>query len=158
MPCAALDCTPPPWYTFRWIVKDEEERQEYEASGGPGTVAVVGGGLCASRNLAIDLAAKKKAFCVQISDDVHGLQWLDPGQKRWVKPRNLSASNQVAAAATQRSLSALGAAQLVAAEMRAIGAKLGGVRPNANPGQAFMTVRQLPVSSLCPPCVLAVAL
>ena len=50
-----------------WIV-GKGEAGDYRAGGAVNVVE--GGGLCASRNMAIDLAAKAGKTCVQLSDDL----------------------------------------------------------------------------------------
>ncbi len=54
-----------------WIVKDDEV-QDYLDAGA--AAAVAGGGLCPSRNKAMDLAFAENAWCLELSDDLKKLQ------------------------------------------------------------------------------------
>lgn len=134
-----------------WFVGEgEAERKAYEANGA--TTVISGGGLCKSRNAALAYAQKRGKFCVQLSDDIHGFtfihhesEWNGPGgglnEAGYTKPPSLSESNKIAARATTRRLSALGAAQMLAAQMKLAGSKFGGLYVNSNPG----------TSQMCPP-------
>ena len=134
-----------------WFVGEgEAERKSYEANGA--TTVISGGGLCMSRNAALAYARKQGKFCVQLSDDIHGFtfihhesEWNGPGgglnEAGYTKPPSLSESNKIAARATTRRLSALGAAQMLAAQMKLAGSKFGGLYVNSNPG----------TSQMCPP-------
>ncbi|KAJ1459926.1 hypothetical protein M885DRAFT_510377 [Pelagophyceae sp. CCMP2097] len=122
------------------------EAKAYRAAGA--TDVFEGGGLCASRNAALDRAASLGKVCVQLSDDVEGVNFIDakrewlcenggPDDNGWEKPGSLTEANAIAKKATVRPLSLLGAAQLIDSLSRRAGAKLGGVYPTPNTGQAM---------------------
>ena len=134
-----------------WIVGEgAAERGAYRAHGAENVIS--GGGLCKSRNAALDYAKQRRKYCAQLSDDIHGFtfmhqkcEWHKDGsglyEEGYTKPSSLTESNKVAARAVTRRMSALGAAQMLAAQMCLAGSKFGGVYVNCNPG----------TSQMCPP-------
>lgn len=103
-----------------------------------GAVSVVeGGGLCNSRNMALEAAFAVGKVCVQISDDVHRLRYIDsPADQNWVKPKSISVANAIAKAADTIDVSFVAAARFVESCCRLTGAHLGGIYPCPNDGQA----------------------
>ena len=110
---------------------------------------VSSGSLCKARNDALRYAKQRGKFCVQLSDDIHGFTFMHQ-KSEWhkqsgglnedghTKPSSLTESNKIAARATTRRLSALGAAQMLAAQMKKTDCKFGGLYVNSNPGTAQM--------------------
>lgn len=116
-----------------WVV-GQGEAEAYAEAGA--TRVVEGGSLCASRNLALEEAFKNSKVCVQLSDDVDKLEFVDSEHdKNWTKPSSLKEANARANAATRIVVSFADAARYVEASARANNAYLGGVYPNANAGQ-----------------------
>lgn len=116
-----------------WVV-GQGEAPAYQEAGA--TRVLEGGALCASRNLALEDAFKQSKVCVQLSDDVDRLEFVDsPLDKNWTKPKSLSEANARANAAKRVAVSFADAARYVEACARAAHAYLGGVYPNANAGQ-----------------------
>jgi hypothetical protein len=129
-----------------WIV-GEGEKEEYKKHG---AVSVVeGGGLCKSRNKAIELAAENNQYCVEMSDDVDRLWYsLDEkdfdyyqfdDEKDFSNYRNksdwkcnLQEANARAAIATKLDLTPLEAAQITAGVMKKNKAYLGGLHSTEN--------------------------
>lgn len=66
-------------YPCTWIV-GEGEQQDYLNAGALNVIE--GGKLCASRNLALDLAFKENRVCIQLSDDIKKIEWYDFKDKR----------------------------------------------------------------------------
>ena len=116
-----------------WIV-GEGESEAYRRAG---AVRVEeGGGLCASRNKAIDLTSKiENAICVQMSDDISWLHVLH--FDKWTKPETQAIANELSKKAVQ--VTPLTAARYIELNMRDNGARLGGVYVNVNKGFALMT-------------------
>ncbi|KAJ8613401.1 hypothetical protein CTAYLR_002248 [Chrysophaeum taylorii] len=99
---------------------------------------VEGGGLCASRNAALEVAFAAGKCCVQISDDVRALRYVhSEHDKAWTKPRTIQEANARAKMSAIFSVSFLAAARYVEARARFVDAYLGGVYPCANEGQAL---------------------
>lgn len=127
-----------------WIVA-RGEKAAYEAAGARGQV-LEGGGLCASRNLAIE-TGRSRGFehVVQLSDDLRRVDVIRAGSSLgdfvettgWTAPRDLSHANRVVKRLGTENVSPVAAARLVLASMRAVDAKLGGCYPTANMGQAI---------------------
>jgi hypothetical protein len=117
-----------------WIV-GVGESDAYKSKGAFETIE--GGGLCASRNAAIEHALREGKHCVQMSDDISELKILYQGGK-WEKPADLIAGNALAKEIGRHIVSPVIAARAIELEMRATGAKLGGVYPTANEGQAML--------------------
>ncbi len=131
-----------------WFVGEgAAEREAYRASGARNVVS--SGSLCKARNDALRYAKQRGKFCVQLSDDIHGFTFMHQ-KSEWhkqsgglnedghTKPSSLTESNKIAARATTRRLSALGAAQMLAAQMKKTDCKFGGLYVNSNPGTAQM--------------------
>jgi hypothetical protein len=116
-----------------WIV-GEGETAAYQAQGAERVFE--GGGLCASRNLAIMLASNENKICVQMSDDISEVKVLHQ-LDAWKKPDDLSEANSLAKEIENLIVSPLSAARYIHQEMEGIGAKLGGVYPTGNSGQAM---------------------
>lgn len=120
-----------------WIV-GAGEADAYRAAGA--TRVVEGGGLCASRNLALKLAQEAGKPCVQISDDIDRISFASSQHDgpNWTKPGSLQVANQRAKEATTAACALGLCARYVDAQTRASGpAKLGGTYPCGNPGQAL---------------------
>ena len=73
-----------------WIVGEgAAERDAYRAHGAENVIS--GGGLCKSRNAALDYAKQRRKYCVQLSDDIHGFTFMhqkcewhkEPGFSGW---------------------------------------------------------------------------
>jgi hypothetical protein len=82
---AMLEITAPA--KLRWYVGSEADAAAYTAAGADVRFA---GPLCAARNAALDDAFTKGVPCVQISDDLKRIQWLDdkrgvPGKSGFTK-------------------------------------------------------------------------
>lgn len=127
-----------------WIV-GRGDRLAYESAGGACQV-LEGGGLCASRNLAIDEARRRQyEYAVQLSDDLRKVDVVRAGpelrhffdESTWKAPGDFSAANAAAKSFGTSPVSPVAAARLVRAVMRQIGAKLGGCYPTPNQGQAM---------------------
>lgn len=118
-----------------WIVGDGD-KEAYEASGA--AKVVVGGGLCASRNKALDLAKAANKVCVQISDDIKSLSFVSSKHDTaaWVKPSSIQDANGRAKQATIAVASLRACAAYIDAQSLATNSKLGGTYPCGNPGQA----------------------
>jgi hypothetical protein len=125
-----------------WIV-GAGEAKAYSEQGAASGCVFEGGGLCASRNKAIDLAAKAKKICVQLSDDIERMWFANDKRDfnqfteaaEWPKVEQ-SEANKRATAAAKCDLNPLKAAQLVDGVMKLNNAKLGGVYPLKNEGFA----------------------
>jgi len=123
-----------------WIV-GAGEADEYEAAGCKGKV-VEGGGLCASRNFALDEARRQGCACVEMSDDLKKCEIVRAGdaladfhdEGRWTKPKDLKAAN--AAGANKVEITPVAGAAMLLALLRATDRRLAGCYPNANPGLA----------------------
>ena len=123
-----------------WIVGGGE-KSEYEAAGAQGRV-VEGGGLCNSRNLALDEARKSSNACVQLSDDLKKCEVVRAGptlahfhdEALWTKPESLKKAN--AAGADKLQATPVAAAALLLSLLKATDRRLAGCYPNANPGLA----------------------
>lgn len=122
-------------YLPTWIV-GAGESDAYKAKGAHATVE--GGGLCASRNAAIELAKSEGKFCVEMSDDISEIKVLHQDPTLWVKPKDLTAGNALAKEVEKHCVSPNVAARTVELSMREVGAKLGGAYPTANEGQAML--------------------
>mmetsp|Transcript_7005 Transcript_7005/g.22077 ORF Transcript_7005/g.22077 Transcript_7005/m.22077 type:complete len:406 (-) Transcript_7005:1303-2520(-) len=119
-----------------WIV-GAGDVEAYKAAGA--TNVVEGGGLCASRNLALQLAGAAGKPCVQISDDIKSLSFVASREdtEQWVKPGTIQVANQRAKQA-EVGVASLGAcARYIDVQTRRVGCKLGGTYPCGNPGQAL---------------------
>eukprot|EP00939_MAST-03C_sp_MAST-3C-sp1_P002639 g2639.t1 len=116
-----------------WIV-GKGETKDYEANGA--VEVVEGGGLCQSRNLAIELAKKANKICVEISDDITRCAVLHSEQP-WIKPAGLSEGNAIAKLIPTLLCSPTMVARYVEATMRQNGTRLGGAYPTKNEGQAM---------------------
>jgi len=117
-----------------WIV-GAGDKASYEAAGA--AKVVEGGGLCASRNLALALAFKAGKVCVQVSDDIKSLSFVaSPEDSNWVKPKSIQAANERAKRAEVCVASLGRCAQYIESQARATDSKLGGTYPCGNPGQA----------------------
>jgi hypothetical protein len=131
-----------------WIV-GEGETAAYKAQGA--VTVVEGGGLCASRNKALDLAAKNKQYCVEMSDDIdrlwYSLDDKDFGHYDFDEKKDFSNyknksdwqctlqdANAASHAATKLDLTPLEAAQLTAGVMAKNKAYLGGLHSTENEG------------------------
>ena len=122
-----------------WLV-GTGEREEYEANCS-GSV-VEGGGLCQSRNRALDEARARKLGCVQMSDDMKRCEIIRCGDSlqqfhdrdTWQKPKDLKAAN--AQGADKVEITPVAAASLLHALLKATDHRLAGCFPNANPGLA----------------------
>lgn len=118
-----------------WIV-GKGETKAYSSAGAKKVFE--GGGLCASRNLAIELAKKGGKICVEMSDDISRCSVLHT-EEAWVKPKDLTAGNEMARTIGTIIVSPLLAAAYIELQMRAVegGVHLGGVYPTKNAGQAL---------------------
>jgi hypothetical protein len=135
-----------------WVV-GRGEADAYRRAGARRVVE--GGSLCASRNRALDEAARARRLCVQLSDDLHELHERLPeahrrylgraaaplstargGYADWPLPA-LAAANALARRTPCVRRSPREAAAAVRAQMRAEGARLGGVYPLRNAGYAM---------------------
>jgi hypothetical protein len=102
-----------------------------------------GGGLCASRNLAMEVARKEKKICVELSDDVSSFTFLEAKDpEEWVgggykKCANATDKNMRGGEAVRCSISPVTAARFIECQMRKSEAYLGGVYPNTNEGYMF---------------------
>lgn len=125
-----------------WLV-GTGEKEEYEANCS-GSV-VEGGGLCQSRNRALDEARSRKMACVQMSDDMKKCELVRAGatighfhdKELWSKPADLKAAN--AAGGDKVEITPVAAASLLHALLKATEHRLAGCFPNANPGLAAGT-------------------
>ncbi len=98
-----------------WYVASVEEAAVYAANGAAATA--VGGGLCPSRNAALDAAHAAGQVCVQVSDDMTNVQFaVRDGARVVARPTTF-------AQAVAKMLDAL----------EQTGAMLAGVAPTANP-------------------------
>lgn len=117
-----------------WVV-GSGEADDYAKAGAQ--FVIEGGGLCASRNVALEAAFSAAKVCVQISDDVHSLSFVDSSRDAdWKPPKSISHANDVAKAANIYLVSFVAAARYIESCARHLGAKLGGVYPCPNEGQA----------------------
>ena len=99
-----------------WVV-GVGETEAYTAAGAH--ACVEGGGLCASRNAAIELCAKSGSVCVEMSDDLTKVSILEESGP-YTKPKDLSAATAMSKSECVTHLvSPLNAARLIEAEMRA---------------------------------------
>jgi hypothetical protein len=122
-----------------WIV-GVGETAAYKRMGA--TEVYEGGGLCASRNMALDVARKAKKICVELSDDVVSFTFLEAtdmaewtgGYKKCVSPTD---KNTRGGESTKCSISPVTAARFIECHMRKTKAYLGGVYPNTNEGYMF---------------------
>jgi hypothetical protein len=123
-----------------WIV-GKGETQAYMKQGA--TEVHEGGGLCASRNLAMDVARKENKICVELSDDVSSFTFLEAKDpEEWVgggykKCANVTDKNTRGGEAVRCSISPVTAARFIECQMRKSEAYLGGVYPNTNEGYMF---------------------
>ena len=123
-----------------WVV-GRGEAEEYERAGAKGRV-LEGGGLCNSRNRALDEARAAGVACVQLSDDLKKCEVIRAGaslahfhdEELWEKPENLKKAN--AAGGDKLQATPVAACALLLALLRATGRRLAGCYPNANPGLA----------------------
>jgi hypothetical protein len=117
-----------------WVVGVGESKA-YTAKGAH--ACVEGGGLCKSRNMAIELARTAGKLCVEMSDDLNVVSiLLQEGE--YAKPKDLSEGTALAKASLTYLVSPVHAARFLECEMRATGAKLAGAHPTGNPGQMMM--------------------
>lgn len=119
--------------TPTWFV-GEGEAEKYRAAGA--TEVQESGGLCASRNAALDAAAAAGKVCVQMSDDITSIQIVQNTSK-YVRPSNIDVANARARKAPRWRVSPVGAAHYLFHVMTTANAKLGGAYPNCNHGFAF---------------------
>jgi hypothetical protein len=110
---------------------------------------VEGGTLSDSRNLALCLAAKNNKVCVQLSDDISGIFFMEASQDRsswggcskehWKvhKPQSVQEGNDRSKHGRLMKISAIAAARLVESTMRLTGAVLGGGYSSGNTGMAM---------------------
>lgn len=116
----------PVWYV------DAKSLPAYQALG---LNAKVGGKLVPARNMALRDAAKAGKACVQVSDDI--LRW-DYYVGELCRQADIHAGNAAARASDQLRVSPGAAARFLLAKLRASdGARLAGVYPLGNTGQAF---------------------
>lgn len=122
-----------------WIVGLGEQKTYAMAEG----EVIEGGGLCESRNLALDLGRQRDKVVVQLSDDLKRLQIIKGETIEalvgtdGVRFDNISAATRAANNCGLIDISPAAAARVVRAAMRRTGAKLGGCHCTGNPGQAF---------------------
>lgn len=116
-----------------WIV-GSGETDDYEDAGA--RKVLEGGGLCASRNKAIETALEEGKICVQMSDDLRKFQIIHE-EGEWIKPRNQQEANERSKYAVD--VSPVVAAQYVEIHMRRMGARLGGAYVTMNKGFAMNT-------------------
>jgi len=121
----------------RWYV-DAASLDDYRALG---LDAVVGGKLTPARNMALEDAARQKKLCVQVSDDISKWQYWNTSKTLRVKNNSFSAQNELSKSLRKSGavldVSPTAAMRFMAAKMRAAGAKLCGVYPQANIARAF---------------------
>jgi len=137
------------------------ETEAYKKNGA--TKCIEGGGLCASRNAAIELvslapqiplahvtffstpvshnrlffqAKEEGNICLEMSDDLSQCKVLHQ-DIAWERPGDLSEANALAKATPQHLVSPVNAARYIEVQMREKGAKLGGVYCTQNEGQAM---------------------
>eukprot|EP00939_MAST-03C_sp_MAST-3C-sp1_P000762 g762.t1 len=117
-----------------WIV-GTGEAEPYKNAGAFDVVE--GGGLCASRNKAIDIAKTKGdgSVCVELSDDICWVHIIH--REKWMKPESQSQANELARTCAV-AVSPITAARYVDATMRLQGSHLGGVYLTVNKGFALM--------------------
>jgi hypothetical protein len=114
-----------------WIV-GRGEADAYKEKGA--RHAVAGGGLCASRNLAIEIAKSKNCVCVEMSDDLQFFQIIHHDGK-YVK---LSQEDANTRSKQFVWASPVSAARYIEVKMRSLKARLGGAYVNVNKGYAMM--------------------
>lgn len=124
-----------------WIV-GRGERADYERAGARRVVE--GGGLCASRNMAIEIAKKEGKICVEMSDDItccailhQDEPWTKPGDDGMTSGQRLTAGNELAKSIDTLFTSPQMAAMYIECQMTEHGARLGGAYPTKNEGQAM---------------------
>lgn len=143
-----------------WIV-GAGETAAYRAAGA--SDVRVGGGLCESRNMAIDIASAadkgKGRLCVQLSDDLSTVHFCESRKEcsmslaEWRRP-NQEDANRLAREATEHALTPVGGAQLLEVGMRAPKLKLAGGYCTANRGFALRQVNEAmphPTADRAPP-------
>lgn len=111
-----------------WVVSTEEEVQAYREGGA--TRVLVGEGLCASRNRAIEDAAG--AWCVQLSDDISGVSLCPDGRVVQDKTDAKEANRRIRDEAKPVHVSPEYAARRVVQRMLETQTWLGGLYVNTN--------------------------
>jgi len=120
----------PTWYV------DAESLADYRKLG---LDALVGGKLCPARNMALDVASKRRQVCVQVSDDIGKWLYYDVEKQSFAGEVTMEKANLAEKGSTIYQISPLAAAQYLLAKMRSSEAKpkLGGVYPQSNPAIAL---------------------
>ena len=120
----------------RWYV-DSESFADYEQLG---LDVVVGGRLTPARNMALEDAVKLGKSCVQVSDDIQKWTYWDT-RNEVISFKEDPFVNKLVRDLVNRekvfNLSPGLTACFILGKMREVGAKLGGVYPQANPARAF---------------------
>jgi hypothetical protein len=114
-----------------WIV-GEGEASQYLSYGA--LDAVEGGGLCPSRNLALNMAREQEKVCVQMSDDIKKIQFAEGPMdewKVWDKEAARDKGNAYAVQACMCHISPVTCARVIEQQMRRQEAKLGGIYVSA---------------------------
>ena len=114
-----------------WIV-GRGETDLYKAKGAKHVVE--GGGLCASRNKAIEIAKSNKRVCVEMSDDLEFFQIIhQDGKYVKMSQEDANATSKEFVFATP-----ISAARYIELNMRKVHSRLGGAYVNVNKGYAMM--------------------
>jgi len=113
------------------VVRDADSLEDYRKLG---LQAVVGGKLTPARNMALDVAKRKKQMCVQISDDISKWEYFDVEKQNFRGEVFFDKANAAVHGARRLCVSPLAAAQFILAKMRSSPLKphLGGVFPTLN--------------------------